>query len=219
MVEGMGGKIGVESEENQGSRFWFELPLEEYIDSSVKSIQAFSDSPISQVEIVSVSGQPVEPKIEPAIKKTDPVQPVQKSAVELLLVEDNKINQKLAMALIQRLDLTADLAEDGREAVAAAGKKQYALILMDMQMPEMDGIEATKKIRLLEGPNMKTPIIALTANAMKDDRDACLAAGMDDFLTKPINRDSFKACLNQWIAAPKIDSEETAVYRDDYWKI
>jgi CheY-like chemotaxis protein len=90
---------------------------------------------------------------------------------------------------------------------------------MDMQMPEMDGIEATKKIRLLEGPNMKTPIIALTANAMKDDRDACLAAGMNDFLTKPINRDSFKACLNQWIAAPKIDSEETAVYRDYFWKI
>jgi CheY-like chemotaxis protein len=72
---------------------------------------------------------------------------------------------------------------------------------MDMQMPEMDGLEATRQIRLLDGPNARIPIVALTANAMQSDQDACRTAGMDDFLTKPINRDSLTACLARWIAS------------------
>ena len=116
----------------------------------------------------------------------------------ILLVEDNRINQKLATVMLSKLGYSVDLAENGAEAVAAAEKKQYMIILMDMQMPVMGGIEATEKIRSVDGPNIRTPIIALTANAMESDSDACHAAGMNDFLTKPINRDRLAACITHW---------------------
>jgi CheY-like chemotaxis protein len=200
LVEGMGGNIGVESAEDQGSRFWFELPLEEFTETA----SDLSESPTSQIMVTfegsSNPEQNLSTQSDPIIFGTLLVQQKQNQPLDLLLVEDNKINQKLALALISRLGLTADVAENGHDAVNAAVLKPYALILMDMQMPVMDGIEATKKIRLLNGPNAKTPIIALTANAMKDDQDACLTAGMNDFLTKPINRDNFKACLIKWTA-------------------
>ena len=116
----------------------------------------------------------------------------------LLLVEDNKINQKIAMSLVGKLGYQVDLAENGLEAIAATGKRRYELILMDMQMPEMGGIEATRNIRSLGGPNALTPIIALTANAMKSDYEACCAAGMNDFMTKPINREALIDCIARW---------------------
>ncbi len=204
LVEGMGGKIGVESAKSEGSRFWFELPLEEYRVSTFESSQTSADMPSSNEETRLISGHKEMSPIEPANHSPNPALQSQKPTIELLLAEDNKINQKLALTLIQRMGLTADLAENGREAVIAAGKKRYALIFMDMQMPEMDGIEATKQIRMTDGPNTKTPIIALTANAMIEDRDKCLAAGMDDFLTKPIIRDKFKACLTKWAGLSEI---------------
>ena len=123
--------------------------------------------------------------------------------VNLLLAEDNKVNQKLALVLLQRLGYVVDLAENGLEAVDASGKKHYALILMDMQMPVMDGLEATKQIRSGSGLNKQTPIVALTANAMQSDNDACRAAGMNDFLTKPINRETLTSCLERWILSGK----------------
>jgi PAS domain S-box-containing protein len=125
--------------------------------------------------------------------------PVNSRTGSILLVEDNKINQKLASVLLQRLGYSVDVAENGLEGVAAASKQRYALILMDVQMPEMDGLEATRHIRLGGGVNQHSPIVALTANAMQSDHNQCLEAGMNDFLTKPFNREQFAACLQNWI--------------------
>ena len=114
-------------------------------------------------------------------------------------MEDNKINQKLVLMLLQRLGYSVDLAENGVEGVAAAQQQRYALILMDMQMPEMDGLEATRRIRLGTGLNSDSPIVALTANAMQADQEACREAGMNDFLTKPFNRATLITCLERWV--------------------
>jgi CheY-like chemotaxis protein len=116
----------------------------------------------------------------------------------ILLVEDNKINQKVATVLLERMGYSVNVAENGLEGVAAASKQRYALILMDMQMPEMDGLEATRHIRL-GGVNQHCPIVALTANAMQSDHDQCLEAGMNDFLSKPFNRERLATCLQNWI--------------------
>jgi CheY-like chemotaxis protein len=116
-----------------------------------------------------------------------------------LLVEDNPINQKLALTLLARLGHEVDLAENGRLAVEATERKLYALILMDMQMPEMNGPEATRLIRAGLGPNAQTPIVALTANAMQADRESCREAGMNDFLSKPFKREDLAACLGRWL--------------------
>ncbi len=127
------------------------------------------------------------------------VSPVTSRAGSILLVEDNKINQKLASVLLQRMGYNVDVAENGLEGVAAASKQRYALILMDVQMPEMDGLEATRRIRDGGGVNQHSPIVALTANAMQSDQNECLKAGMNDFLTKPFNREQLAACLRNWI--------------------
>lgn len=108
--------------------------------------------------------------------------------LKILLVEDNELNQKFASAVVQRLGFKVDIAANGRIGVAYFKKNSYDLILMDIQMPEMNGIEATKAIRLLEeseGKGAHIPIIAVTAFAMDQDRRNCLEAGMDDFLAKP----------------------------------
>jgi CheY-like chemotaxis protein len=104
--------------------------------------------------------------------------------LRILLVEDNTVNQLLALGMLNKLGAPADLAIDGVEALELVRGGNYDLILMDMQMPRMDGITATRAIRSMDG--IRQPrIVALTANAMESDRDACLAAGMDDFLSKP----------------------------------
>ena len=103
------------------------------------------------------------------------------------------------MTLLDRLGYVVDLAENGREAVTASGLVRYDLILMDMQMPEMDGLEATRQIRSFAGPNAGIPIIALTANAMPSDQEACREAGMNDFLAKPFKRENLATCLARWI--------------------
>jgi len=120
----------------------------------------------------------------------------------ILLVEDNPINQKVALRLLVLLGYNADLAENGEEALMLLEQHQdYAAILMDIQMPVMDGLTATRAIRGLEGDASRIPIIALTANASERDRQKCLAAGMNDFLAKPINKDLFAAALEHWTAA------------------
>jgi CheY-like chemotaxis protein len=113
-----------------------------------------------------------------------------------LLVEDHPVNQKLAMTLLKRLGYEADLAENGQQAVDAVAATPYALVFMDMQMPVMDGMEAT---RIIRASGATLPIVALTANAMQSDQDACRAAGMNDFLGKPFSRADLSSCLARWI--------------------
>ncbi|MBP6636960.1 MAG: response regulator, partial [Sulfuritalea sp.] len=124
----------------------------------------------------------------------------QAQSLRLLLVEDNKVNQKVALALLGRLGYQVDLAENGLQGVEAAARQRYALILMDMQMPVMDGLTATRRIRELGGANRDVPIVALTANAMQSDQDACHEAGMNDFLAKPFDRAALVACIERWLA-------------------
>lgn len=124
----------------------------------------------------------------------------------VLLVEDHPVNQKLAMALLERRGYRVTLAENGHQALEQFARQvapPFAAVLMDMQMPEMDGIEATRAIRSLEEAQQRrrTPIVAMTANAMQGDRERCLAAGMDDYLSKPIRSQELYALLERLLAA------------------
>ncbi len=134
------------------------------------------------------------------------------AGAEILLAEDNPINQEVAVALLQAVGLTVDVAKDGQTAVEMAGKKPYALVLMDMQMPGMDGLDATRRIRASEGPT--TPIIAMTANAFGEDRAACLEAGMNDHLAKPVEPESLYAMLLRWLPSAATDMEPSLAPAD-----
>ncbi|MBC7838302.1 MAG: response regulator [Nitrospiraceae bacterium] len=132
------------------------------------------------------------------------------SAPRILVAEDNLINQKLTVRILEKLGYQSDVVENGQEALAALARGSYALVLMDCQMPIVDGFEATKRLRQREAAEQGSaapdshetphiPIVALTANAMRGDRERCLAAGMDDYLTKPIRKDDLKGVLERWI--------------------
>lgn len=162
----MGGRIGAESQEGRGSLFYVDLPL----------------PPCT----------PPEPQI-PATLDTNPAIFTNK---RVLLVEDNPVNRKVAARLLEKAGLQVEFAENGLEAVQKATANTYDLILMDCQMPVMDGYEAT---RLLRARGVRTPIIALTANALSGDREQCLACGMDDFLAKPVKADALHETLTRWL--------------------
>ena len=117
----------------------------------------------------------------------------------VLLAEDNAVNQKVACRFLEKLGYRVDVAVDGASAVEAWRTGRYELILMDCQMPVMDGYEATRKIRAAEGEGARIPIVALTAHAMKGADQQCVAAGMDDYLSKPIDRDQLSACIDRWL--------------------
>jgi CheY-like chemotaxis protein len=117
----------------------------------------------------------------------------------VLLVEDYKPNQLLAVAVLTRLGYRADVVDNGREAVEAVVRGDYAAVLMDCQLPEMDGYRATGEIRRREGPSRRTPIIAMTASALPRDRERCLAAGMDGYIAKPMMLEHVKEVLAHWI--------------------
>lgn len=119
----------------------------------------------------------------------------------VLLAEDNPVNQRIVIRLLEKLGVPADVVGNGREAVDAMTKRTYDLVLMDCQMPEMDGFEATAIIRNNERNDRHTPICALTANAMEGDRERCLAAGMDDYVSKPVGLDELKARVDRWLQA------------------
>jgi CheY-like chemotaxis protein/HPt (histidine-containing phosphotransfer) domain-containing protein len=119
----------------------------------------------------------------------------------VLVVEDNVINQKVVVKMLERLGVPSTVAENGRQAVQMFEEHRYELIFMDIQMPEMDGLEATKAIRARQDPSSRTVIVALTANAMQGDRDRCLQAGMDDYLAKPIKQSDIESILAKWVSA------------------
>jgi CheY-like chemotaxis protein/HPt (histidine-containing phosphotransfer) domain-containing protein len=128
-----------------------------------------------------------------------------------LLAEDNEINQRVAVTILKKWGHRVDTARNGNEAVDAIRQHAYDLVLMDIQMPEMDGMEATQAIRQLNGEAARVPILAMTANAMQGDRERFLAAGMDDYIAKPIDRDTLFEVLQRYAspspapAAPKDD--------------
>ena len=115
--------------------------------------------------------------------------------LRILLAEDNVVNQKLALRLLQQMGYRADLASNGIEAIQCVTRQTYDVVLMDVQMPEMDGLEATRRIVQRWPATQRPRIVAMTANAMQGDREACLAAGMDDYVTKPIRVDALVAAL------------------------
>ena len=177
LVELLGGSMWVESVVGQGSVFHFALPM---------LASAASDVAAQSAKVVNAASE--------SARRVDIDLPI-------LLVEDNQVNQKVALKLLERRGYHAQLAENGEVALAAVARERFAAILMDMQMPLMDGIEATRAIRSLEATEglPRTPIIAMTANAMEGDRERCLDAGMDDYISKPIRADQLYEHLALWV--------------------
>ena len=175
LVELMSGHVGLESRAGQGSTFFFELPLE---------------------------------RAEEPLRRASQSPPVPRVAVDhsaqILVVEDNVVNRRVAVKVLQNMGYKPKFAENGVIAVEMHRATPFDIILMDCQMPEMDGYQATAIIRSDEASSgVRVPIIAMTAHAMKGDRETCLAAGMDDYLTKPVVPAQLRALLDDWLADPK----------------
>jgi signal transduction histidine kinase/CheY-like chemotaxis protein/HPt (histidine-containing phosphotransfer) domain-containing protein len=183
LIGALGGEIGVSPREGGGTCFWFTLPVGPVASSRGATASAPAQGPAQE------PGQ--EPAQEPAHDRS--------FSGRILVAEDNLINFVVVGELLQRLGLQVDHAPNGEIAVHLAGATHYDLVLMDMQMPVMDGLAATRSIRQLGLATL--PIIALTANAFSSDRADCLAAGMNDFVAKPINRAKLTAILAKWLPA------------------
>ncbi|MHA7221257.1 hybrid sensor histidine kinase/response regulator [Arthrobacter sp. RHLT1-20] len=134
-----------------------------------------------------------------AVARTGPAQNSEPSRGLILVVEDNEVNQLVARGMVAKLGYQVDLVDDGSQAVAATGKVRYAAVLMDCHMPVMDGFEATRAIRARDGNGRRLPIIAMTAGALDEDRERCTSAGMDDYLSKPVDLAKLEAVLARWI--------------------
>src|SRR4029079_6574269 len=158
LIDLMGGTIQVASQPGKGSRFWFD------------------------VEVPCAAQERTVPPKPPASSEIS-----RAHGARVLLVEDNPVNRQFALAVLKSVGAVVTVAVDGSEAVRMASEAGHDVILMDCQMPVMDGYEATRRIR---AAGISTPVIALTANAMEGDRDRCAAAGMDDYLAKPIRPDT-----------------------------
>ncbi len=137
------------------------------------------------------------PKAVSAAKPALDIQMAARHPLRILLAEDNVVNQKLALRLLQQMGYRADLASNGIEAVESVQRQTYDVVLMDVQMPEMDGLEASRQICAKLAARRRPRIVAMTANAMQGDREMCIEAGMDDYLTKPIRVDRLVEALNQ----------------------
>ncbi|MGH8187912.1 MAG: ATP-binding protein, partial [Steroidobacteraceae bacterium] len=167
LAELMGGEVGVASREGSGSTFWFTARLEVVSTRAAEAVHT---------QTSAADAQP-------------------RYGRRILLVEDNAVNEKVATRFLQKLGHVVDVARNGQEAVDAWTRGGYDLILMDCQMPVLDGYEATREIRSRERGSQRIPIVALTANAMKNDDAKCKEAGMDDHLSKPLDREALARCL------------------------
>jgi CheY-like chemotaxis protein len=135
------------------------------------------------------SAAPARAAIDPGMATRHPLR--------ILVAEDNAVNQKLALRILQQMGYRADLASNGIEAIESVERQAYDVVLMDVQMPEMDGLEASRRITAQWPPDARPRIVAMTANAMAGDREMCLAAGMDDYITKPIRVEQLVEALNR----------------------
>ena len=173
LTELMGGSIGCASIAGLGSRFWAELPL-------------------------PVVERPAEAAEPPRLPVTGDL-----LGLRVLVAEDNLVNRKVAVALLKKLGCQVDVAGDGLAAVEMSARERYDVILMDCQMPVMDGFEATHRIREREHGGLRTPVVAITADLMPANREACAAAGMDGYLGKPISLEDLRSSLEPWAAKPR----------------
>jgi two-component system, sensor histidine kinase len=196
LVALMGGVIGVASEQNRGSTFWFEIRMEPVAAAAVLAMPSARPAAACLPAAAAPPATPATPSVGPRI----------------LVVEDNAVNREVAAGMLENLGYQSDLAINGLLALEAVAESTYAAVLMDCQMPVMDGLTATQEIRRREaGSGTRVPLIALTANAMEANRERCLAAGMDDFLPKPFTQVQLTAVLGRWAPVAQAPQRDRAL--------
>jgi len=220
LVELMGGKIGAQSVPGAGSTFWVTLPqgaVSPAAAAATETVTASATATASSTATATANSTitadaaaaplPATAASIPATGANPPQRPSEAPAAErarVLLVEDNFVNQRVAVYMLSKLGAQVDVAKHGREAIEILSHTRYDLVLMDCQMPEMDGFEAARMIRDRASPVLDhdVPVVAMTANAFPEDRARALSAGMNDFLAKPVDRSVLASTLAKWLKPP-----------------